>query len=434
MRVDASELVYGPRMLPDGNAVMFSLASRADLVGQPTAWDAARVLAQTLQTGQRHEIARGGDARILATGHLVYALGTVIYALPIDLATLEVKGAPAPLIEGVQRGVRGRGGQGGSANYDVSSNGTLVYVPDFALAAGVPRRLLSVDLSGNSVPLIDDERDFWRPRISTDGTRVAVEVLSPNSASQVWIVDLERRTLNPVGGEGDTGYPVWTPDGKSVIYRRGEGHLFRQPTDGGSSAQVLVDSPGSVFRVMDVSRDGVVAVAKGSPQDDIQTFHLGTGVMSEFLATPAREYMASFSPDSRWLAYTSNESGRDEVYVRPFPRTEGVARLVSIGGGSGPVWAPNGSALYYRGASGDMMAVPVALEPTFTSGGRPRKLFRFAGVYRMSGTATVYDIHPDGKRFVMVSESEGALSARRQQINVVLNFFEELRRLVPAAR
>jgi serine/threonine-protein kinase len=176
-----------------------------------------------------------------------------------------------------------------------------------------------------------------------------------------------------------------------------------------------------------------VAVAKGSPQDDIQTFHLGTGVMSEFLATPAREYMASFSPDGRWLAYTSNESGRDEVYVRPFPRTQTVARLVSIDGGSGPVWAPNGSTLYYRGASGDMMAVPVTLEPTFTSG-RPRTLFRFAGIYRMSGTATAYDIFPDGKRFIMVSEPEEATATRRQQINVVLNWFEELRRLAPAAR
>jgi serine/threonine-protein kinase len=429
VRIDPGELVYGPRMLPGGTAVMFSLTSRADIVGQPTAWDAARVLAHTLQTGQRHEIARGGDARILPTGHLTYALGTVIYAVPIDLATLEVKGAPAPVIEGVQRGVRGSGGQGGSANYDVSSNGTLVYVPDFAIAASVPRRLLSVALSGNAVPLIDDERDFWRPRISPDGTRVAVEVLSPNSASQVWSVDLERRTLNPVGDERDTGYPVWTPDGKSVIYRRGEGGLYRQPVDGSEGAQ-LVDSPGSTFRVMDVSRDGVVAVAKGSPLDDIQTFHLGTGVMSEFLATSAREYMASFSPDGKWLAYTSNESGRDEVYIRPFPRTEGVARLVSIGGGSGPVWAPNGSTLYYRGADGNMMAVPVTLEPTFTSG-RPRTLFRYAGVYRMSGTATAYDIHPDGKRFIMVSERKDAAATPRQQINIVLNWFEELKRLAP---
>jgi serine/threonine-protein kinase len=403
------------------------------MVGQASAWDTARVILHTVPTGERREILRGGDPRILRTGHLVYALGTVLFAVPFDLERLEVRGAPMPVIENVQRGVRGGAGQGGSANYDVSSNGTLVYVPDFLLAAGVPRRLLAVDLSGNSLPLIDDERDFWRPRISPDGTGLAVEVLSPNSASHVWIVDLERRTLNPVGGEGETGYPAWTPDGKSVIHRRGEGGLYRQPADGSEDAQLLLDSPGATLRVMDVSRDGVVAVAKGSPQDDIQTVHLDTGAVSEFLATPAREYMASFSPDGRWLAYTSNESGRDEVYVRPFPRTEGVARLVSIGGGSGPVWAPHGSTLYYRGADGNMMAVPVTLQPTFTSG-RPRTLFRFAGVYRMSGTATAYDIHPDGKRFIMVSERNDAAATPRQQVNIVLNWFEELRRLAPATR
>jgi len=183
---------------------------------------------------------------------------------------------------------------------------------------------------------------------------------------------------------------------------------------------------------MDVSRGGVVAFATGSPQDDIQTLRLETRTVSEFLATPAREHMASFSPDSRWLAYTSNDSGRDEVYVRPFPRTEGAARLISIGGGSGPVWAPNGSTLYYRGASGDMMSVPVTLSPTFTSG-RPRTLFRFTGVYRMSGTATAYDIHPDGKRFIMVSERKDAAATPRQQVNIVLNWLE-LRRLAPATR
>ena len=167
-----------------------------------------------------------------------------------SIQRLEIPGAPTPMIENVQRGVRGSAGQGGSANYDVSSNGTLVYVPDFALVAGVPRRLLAVDLSGNSVPLIDDERDFWRPRISPGGGRVAVEVLQPNYSPQVWIVDLAHRTLNPVGSS-ETSYPAWTPDGKSVIYRRGEGQFVRQPTDGGSGAQVLVDSPGSTFRVMD---------------------------------------------------------------------------------------------------------------------------------------------------------------------------------------
>jgi serine/threonine-protein kinase len=433
VRIEANELVYGPRMLPDGRRVLFSLVKRDGMVGQPTAWDTARVVVQRLQTGERREVARGGDPRIVQSGHLVYALGTVLFAVPFDLERLEVRGAPTPVIENVQRGVRGSAGHGGSANYDVSSNGTLVYVPDFALAAGVPRRLLAVDFSGNSVPLIDDERDFWRPTISPDGGRVAVEVVQPNFSPQVWIVDLKHRTLNPVGG-GVTATPAWTPDGTSVIYRRNVGGLYRQPADGSGGAQLLVDyEQAGGARVMDVSRGGVVAFATGLPQDDIQTLRVETGTVSEFLATPAREYMASFSPDGRWLAYTSNESGRDEVYVRPFPRTEGVARLVSIGGGSGPVWAPKGSALYYRGASGDMMAVPVTLEPTFTSG-RPRTLFRFAGVYRMSGTATAYDIHPDGTRFIMVSERKDAAPTPRQQVNIVLNWFEELRRLAPATR
>jgi len=118
---------------------------------------------------------------------------------------------------------------------------------------------------------------------------------------------------------------------------------------------------------MDISRNGIVAFATGSPQDDIQTLNLETGK-----ATPAREHMGSFSPDGRWHAYTSNDSGRDEVYVRPFPRTESAARLVSIGGGSGPVWAPNGSTLYYRGSSGDMMSVPVTLSPTSPPAARGR--------------------------------------------------------------
>jgi serine/threonine protein kinase len=205
------------------------------------------------------------------------------------------------------------------------------------------------------------------------------------------------------------------------------GYVAAQPAT--LAAQLLLKLPGG--RVMDVSRDGIVAFAVGSPQDDIQTLRLDNGVTSDFVATPAREHMANFSPDGRWLAYTSNESGQDEVYVRPFPRTDGEARLVSIGGGSGPVWAPDGSSLYYRGASGDLMAVPTTLDPTFTPD-RPQPLFRFAATYRMSATATAYDIHPDGKRFIMVSEPENPGSVPSRQIHVVLNWTEEMKRLVPA--
>ncbi len=151
--------------------------------------------------------------------------------------------------------------------------------------------------------------------------------------------------------------------------------------------------------------------------------------MSEFLATPSFENMAMFSPDGKWLAYVSHESGRAEVYVRPYPKTEGVVRRVSDGGGRSPVWAPNGSELYFRGASGDLMAVAISLNPSFTSG-RPRPLFPFEGRFRPSGNTSAYDIHPDGSRFIMVTQETPAPVPH--QINVVLNWFEEFRRLVPS--
>jgi serine/threonine-protein kinase len=291
---------------------------------------------------------------------------------------------------------------------------------------------LTVDLAGNARPLVDDERDYWRPRIAPDGTRVAVEVQQPDGDTHLWTVDLQRGTATPLSAEAGSGYAGWTPDSESVIYRRQSTlNLHRQPADGSGAPQALLKDPASV-RVMDVSRDGVVTFARGGgAEDDIRMLDLASGTVSIFLATPAREYMARFSPDGRWLAYTSNESGREEVYVRPFPRTDGVARLMSIDGGSDPVWAPNGETMYYRGASGYIMVAPVTPGTTFTPG-RPKPLFRFAGIYRMSATGTAYDIHPDGKRFIMVSEAdEQSAASSPPQVHVVLNWFEELKRRAP---
>jgi eukaryotic-like serine/threonine-protein kinase len=426
VRIDTSELAYGPRLLPDGRSLIFSIVTRESMVGQSSAWDTARVVVQSLATGERTEIRRGSDARVLPTGHLIYAQGSALFAVPFDSATRDVRGAPVPIAEGIVRATRGSGGQGGSANYDVSRTGTLVYAHR-PVYVNVSRRLLAVDLAGNARPLVDDQRDYWRPRIAPDGTRVALEVLQPDEDTQIWTVDLQRRTATPLSAESGTGYVSWTPDSASVIYRGRVTNLYRQPADGSGPAQALLKNPEPTVRTMDVSREGVVAFASGITQDDIRMLDLASGIVSAFLATPAREFMARFSPDGRWLAYTSNESGRLEVYVRPFPRTEGVARLVSLDGGSDPVWAPDGKALYYLGASGHVMEVPVTPAVTFAPG-RPKALFRFAGIYRTSATGTAYDIHPDGKRFIMVSEAdEQSAASSPQQVHVVLNWFEELK-------
>jgi serine/threonine-protein kinase len=429
VRIDTSELAYGPRLLPDGRSLIFSIVTRESMVGTSSAWDTARVVAQSLETGARTEIRLGSDARVLPTGHLVYAQGSALFAVPFDHQTPRVSGAPVPIAEGILRASRGQGGQGGSANYDISRNGTLVYAqrPGY-WDRPTPRRLLSVDLAGNARPLLDDQREYWRPRISPDGTRVAVEVLQPDGESHVWMVDLQRGTASPLFTERRGAYVSWTPDSESVIWTgQGAVNLYRQPADGSGAPQALLKDSAPVL-AMDVSRDGVVAFKGGVTDGDIRVLDLANGSVSAFLATPAREYMARFSPNGRWLAYTSNESGRNEVYVRPFPRTDGVARLVSIDGGLDPVWAPNGEALYYLGASGYIMEVPVTPAVTFEPG-RPKPLFRFAGIYRTSGTGTAYDIHPDGKRFIMVSEADEQRAASSpQQVHVVLNWFEELKR------
>jgi serine/threonine-protein kinase len=180
-----------------------------------------------------------------------------------------------------------------------------------------------------------------------------------------------------------------------------------------------------------VSPNGVVLFAEGSQTGlrAIWTLRLEDGFASEFLATPAMEHMAMFSPDGTWVAYVSNESGRDEVYVRPYPKTDGVGRRVSLDGGTAPVWARDGSELYYRSASGDLMALPTTMKPSFTPG-RPQPLFRFSGRFRVSGNASAYDVLRDGKQFVMVTEPTTPVSELRQ-VNVVENWFEELKRLVP---
>jgi serine/threonine-protein kinase len=426
--IHADEFAYGPRMLPHGGALLFSIVKRGMMLGQSTAWDSAHVVVHSLDTGERRTITRGSDARVLPTGHLLYALDTVLFAVPFDLGRLEATGGPVPVIEDVQRMTRGSGGQGGSANYDLSEHGTLVYVPRFSVRAGIPRQLVAVDREGRMEPLIDDRHDYWRPRISPDGRRIVIEVQQPPpQVTQIWMVELEHRTVSPLVVEGENGYAVWTHDGQSIIYRgtpQGTRGIFQVPADGSGPPRQIASVDGSP---RSVSRDGVIAFNTIAAQD-IGTLRIGDGSISEFLATPAREHMPAFSSDGKWLAYTSNESGRDEVYVRPFPRTEGAARLVSVKGGFEPVWARHGSTLYYRGASGELMEVSMTLTPRLTAA-RPRPLFRYAGVFRISGTAAAYDVHPDGKRFIMVTEAESP-SSERAQINVVLNWFDELRQVV----
>ena len=419
---------HGPQMLPDGHSILFTQL-RAQ---KGVSWDGAEVVVRDLRSGQQKVLVTGEDGRYVSTGHLVYAVDTTLFAVPFDASAGRVTGGQVPLVERLRREVWVQGNTA-TGNYGFSEDGMFVYVQGPAVRRPViPRDLVMVDSKGNSRPVTDVRRDYWRPRISPDGRRVAVEVVD-GSGQHIWVVSLETGVSTQLTFQGvSNAFPVWTPDGKSVIFTAiSEGRrIYRKAADGSGEAEALGAEGEPV--PTDVSHDGTLVFSLGDQTAEraLWTLSLGDRKALEVLSTPSLEHQAMFSPDGHWLAYASNASGREEVYVRPYPIVQGTERRVSEGGGAGPVWAPDGSALYYRGAK-SLMVASTTLGRGFVPG-RPRPLFSIER-FRFSGNSSAFDIHPDGKRFVMVTMGDPP-PPLRDQINVVLNWFDDLKRRAPAGR
>ncbi len=398
-----------PEILPGGRVALFTILTSTGI---------PRIGLLSLETGEYRVLLEGGSfARYVPTGHLVFAREGALLAAPFDLESLEFTGEPVPILDGVWTNPTY-----GTAHFAFSPDGTLVYVSPVA----AERTIVWVDRAGAVRPITETRRVFEDPRLSPDGRRLAVTIRE--DGYHIWVYEISRDTMTRLSfGPGQEETPIWTPEGSHLVFRSGSpANLFWQPADGSLPAERLTTSE-RVQTPTSWSPDGKVLVYhERQPDQNFDIWYLtldGEKATHPFLQTPFHDAGGVLSPDGRFLAYRSDESGKLEVYVRAFPGPGGKWQI-SNDGGLQPVWARSGREIFYR--NGDkMMAVPVDTESAFQAG-RPIQLFesKFA---LPSLFIAEYDVTPDGEHFVMLQDTEFWPT----QIHVVLNWFEELKARVP---
>ena len=402
------EQVFGPQILPDGESVLFTLASGAD-------WASAQIVVESLDTREREVlIETGKNGRYVPTGHIVYVIQDVLYARPFDLDTLKVTGGPVPLLVGMSGTP-----QAGTANFDISDEGVFVHV---AGRVTQEHSLFWGDRRGTVTPIFEEKRQYWWPDVSPDGSRIAVRV-DETEGNNLWIYDIA--TGSRIQLTDDSRFkdlPIWTPDGERITFRYGT-DIYWQRVDGSAQAELLWDGEYPV-RPHSWSRDGqFLAFVELHPETgwDIWVLSADDGSAQPFRNTPAPERFPAFSPDGKWIAYSV---GGTEVWAAPYPGP-GFANQVSTGaGGLWPLWSPDGQTLYYRGAgstSQEVFSTTIETEPTFKRS-EPESLFQLSFPYYLS------NLDPRGDQFVMVQTGD---DVQVSQINIILNWFEELAERVP---
>jgi eukaryotic-like serine/threonine-protein kinase len=355
---------------------------------------------------------------------MICSKSQTLMAVPFDSNYLKLAGSPAPVLESVRESILG------SAQYSLSANGTLIYIA--GRLQGNSSRLTWVDRAGKEQPIAAPARVYNFPRLSRNGRRLAVTIADADT--QVWLYDLARGALSRATfGGAINANPIWSPDDKQLAFysdRAGSANLFVQPADGSGAAERLTEGP-SINIANSWSPDGqTIAYIEvgGDTGLDIWTVGLGGRKARPFLKTQYNETAPKFSPDGHWLAYASDESGRWEVYVQPYPGPGGKWPI-STEGGTEPVWNPAGRELFYR-IGNRMMAVAVTLQPGF-SAGKPEVLFEGPWLPTPLSLPN-YDVAPDGQRFLMLKAADEDQGAR--QIVVVQNWLEELNRRMAAGK
>jgi serine/threonine-protein kinase len=425
-----------PQILPGGQAVLFTAHN---VVAE---FDDANLKVLSLPTGQTKIVQRGGYfGRYLPTGHLVYIHQGTLFGAPFDLEQLEVKGTPVPLVEDVAANINFGGGQ-----FDFSQNGVFVCLT--GKVSGVATPVLWLDKAGQKQPLVATPGYYLSPRFSPDGKRLAVAVGGVAKAD-VWVHDLQRETATKLTFVGEKNLnPVWAPDGKHLAYQSGpQVSIMWIRADGAGEPYLLLESKG-IAVPYSFSPDGrwlafgEMAIGTGFdlwmlPLEMTDPDHPKAGKPELFLGTSATENSPPFSPDGRWIAYQSGESGFSQVYVRPFvigssqiSSGAGGKWLISNDGGTFPRWSRAGPELLYESSDAHIMVADYVVEGDSF---RPSKARRWADTkFLPFRIFSAFDLAPDGKRIALVSRMAEAETKGNLHVTMLVNWFDEVRRRLPA--
>jgi eukaryotic-like serine/threonine-protein kinase len=433
--VKSGEQAHGPQLLPGADTVLFTLATGTAL----DRWDKATIVTQSLRTGERKTLLNdGSDARYLATGHLVYALGGIVLAVPMDLRGLKVIGGPVPIVEGVRRSQQS---VTGAAQFGVSNTGSLVYVPGPVSTTVAQSDLAFIDRSGGVQPLKLPPGSYLHPRVSPDGRHIAVTSDNGKEAN-VWIHDLERpSSMRQLTVGGKNRFPIWSADSAHVAFqsdREGDLGIFWQRADGSGTAERLTTAGQGVSHVpaswSSKSGQFVFEVTSGA------SVSLWTFVLKDKKATQVAGVRstlplnAALSPDGQWLAYIATEApgpaaelGAGRMVVEPFP---GTGTKYPLSRSIHPVWSHDGREIMSQPPGGRWAVQAISTQPSFAAGPL-MPLSRGGAVTAGPPGRRNQDMMADG-RILGVVDGGQTIAAGFPQIQVVLNWFEELKAKVPS--
>ena len=428
-----------PQALPGGKAVLFT---RGAVGGEQS------IMVQALATGARTVVQRGGyHGRYLPSGHLVYLQDGTLFAAPFDLDRLTTTGSAVPVLEGLASDP----GSGG-AQFAVSTNGTLVYLPGQSIS-GVPIHWM--DHNGKTTPLRGTPANWANLSFAPDGRHLALHIVEGQPDIWVYEWELDKLTrLTVHQGQGRNTKPVWSPQSRDIVFAstradRATYNLYLQRVDATGEAQRLTESrsrqspaswhkSGKFLAFEEVKQ--VNGPAQGLPNptanSDLMILPMEGNEVSGwkpgqpyvFLDGPAQEREPMFSPDGRWLAYSSDESGSDQVYVRPFPGPGGKS-LISTGGGVFPTWSQTKHELFYGTPNGQIMVAPYRLEKDAFIVGKPW-LWSERRVLLRGPVSRMFDLHRDGDRLAFAPAAQ-TVGAKQDHLTFIFNFFDELRRIAP---